>query len=262
MKVKQNFKILMTIIITALITFLITTLWMYGGTNEKSTSSLLGSAFKDDKISTKLELIKNKISEDFIGEIDEEELMEYAIKGYVAGLEDKYSEYYTPEEMDEYYSDTVGEYVGIGVYITLDTEKNAIVVYDTIENSPAREIGLKAGDVITEVDGVSCNGDDYDTITDKIKGKIGTKVNIKVKRTSEDNKEETLSFDVERKNIEIIRVTSQMLENNIGYIYISSFDGTKVSDQFESQYDKLVEQGAKSLIIDVRSNGGGIVDEA
>ena len=170
MKTKQNFKIVMTIIITAVITFSITMLWVYGGTGNIKSSSLLGDAFKSDKLSTKIELINQKISSEFIGEIDEDELVEWAVKGYVAGLEDKYSEYFTKEEMEEYYSDTIGEYVGIGVYITLDSENNEIVIYDTIENSPAKEAGLKAGDILKEVDGVKCNGDDYDTITSKIKG--------------------------------------------------------------------------------------------
>ena len=252
----------MTIIITSIVTFSITMLWVYGGTGSINSSSVLGNAFKSDKLSTKLELIKEKIDSEYLGEVDENNLMEWAIKGYVAGLGDKYSEYYTPEEMEEYYSDTIGEYVGIGVYITLDKEKNEIVVYDTIKNSPAREIGLKAGDILKEIDGVQYNGDDYETITDKIKGKAGTKVKIKVLRTDENNKEQVLEFEIERKNIEMVRVSSQMLEGNIGYINISSFDGNKVSDQFESEYDKLVSQGAKSLIIDIRSNGGGIVDEA
>ncbi len=260
---KQKLKTFMTIIITVLVTFSVTILWAYGGTgNIKSSSSLLGNAFQSDKLATKVELIRQKIKSEFIGEVDEDELIEWAIKGYVAGLEDKYSEYFTPEEMEEYYADTIGEYVGIGVYITLDSEKNEIVIYDTIEGSPAREVGLKAGDVLVEVDNETCNGDDYDTITDKIKGKIGTKVKIKVLRTNENNKQEKLEFEIERRNVEIKRVTSRMLDNNIGYIYISSFDGTKVSDQFEAEYDKLVSQGAKSLIVDVRSNGGGIVDEA
>lgn len=264
MKRKHNFRTIMTIIVTATITFAITLLWVYAGTgNIKSSNTILGDAFKSDKLTTKIDLIKEKINSDYIGEeIDENDLAEWAVKGYVAGLGDQYSEYYTPDEMEEYSSDTLGEYVGIGVYITLDSEKNAILVYDTIANSPARMVGLQKNDEIIEVDGVPCNGNDYDGITDKIKGKIGTKVKIKVKRTDENNISKEIEFEIERQNVELIRVTSQMLDNNIGYIYISSFDGTKVSDQFKSEYDKLVENGAKSLIIDVRSNGGGIVDEA
>lgn len=252
----QNLKIIMTIIITAIITFSITTLWMYGSIEEVSPSHALGTALKSDKLNAKLQLIKDKIENEYIGEVNETDLTEGAIKGYVEGLGDKYSEYYTTSEMQEYTSDTLGEYVGIGVYITKDQTDNQIVVYGTIKNSPAEEV-LKTGDILIAVDGVPCNGDDYDTITDRIKGKAGTKVKIKVLRNSEEKE-----FDIERKNIEIIRVTSQMLDKNIGYIYISSFDGTKVAEQFEEEYNELKKKGATSLIVDMRNNGGGIVDEA
>ena len=93
MKRKQNFKILMTIIITAIITFSVTMLWVYGGTGNMESSSLLGEAFKSDKLSTKLDLINEKINSEFMGEVNEDELIEWAVKGYVAGLKDKYSEY-------------------------------------------------------------------------------------------------------------------------------------------------------------------------
>lgn len=253
---QQNLKIIMTIIITAIVTFSITTLWMYGSIDNASPSHALGTALKSDKLSTKLQLIKDKIENEYIGEVNETDLTEGAIKGYVEGLGDKYSEYYTISEMQEYTSDTLGEYVGIGVYITKNQENNEIVIYGTIKNSPAEEV-LKTGDILIEVDGVPCDGDDYDTITDKIKGKAGTKVKIKVLRDSEEKE-----FEIERKNIEIIRVTSQMLDSNIGYIYISSFDGTKVAEQFEEEYKELKKKGATSLIVDMRNNGGGIVDEA
>ncbi len=257
MKKNQNLKIIMTIIITAIITFSITMLWMYGRKEESSSYTAMGTALKSDKLSTKLRLIKNKIDNEYIGEVDEEKLIEWAVKGYVEGLGDIYSDYYTPDEMEDFTADTLGEYVGIGVYITKETENNQIVIYGTIKNSPAEAIGIKPGDVLIAVDGVPCNGDDFEHITDSIKGKIGTRVKIKVLRNNVEKE-----FDVERKNIEIIKVTSQMIDSNIGYIYISSFDGTKVAEQFEEEYNKLKMQGATSLIVDLRNNGGGIVDEA
>ncbi len=257
MKKNQNLKILMTIIITAIITFSVTLLWMYGNKEETFSSTNIGTALKSDKLSTKLKLIKSKIDNEYIGDVDENKLIEWAVKGYVEGLGDIYSDYFTPEEMQEYTQDTLGEYVGIGVYITRDTNANKILISGTIKNSPAEQAELKAGDILTAVDGIPCTGDDFDHITDKIKGKMGTKVKIKVLRNNEEKE-----FEIERKNVEIIRVTSQMLDNNIGYIYISSFDGTKVAEQFEEEYNNLKRQGATSLIVDLRNNGGGIVDEA
>ena len=183
-------------------------------------------------------------------------MIEGAIKGYVAGLNDEYTEYLPAKDMTSLTEDIEGEFVGIGVYITKDTTNNLILVYGTIPNSPAESAGLKTGDVITSVDGVECNGDDYDTITNSIKGKEGTKVKLGILR---DGKE--LSYEIERKTVEVKHVEYQKLEKNIGYINISSFEGD-VSTQFEEAYDKLESQRVESLIIDIRNNGGGIVSES
>lgn len=251
----SHFKTLMTIIISSIITFTITILWLYGSTDKiASSNNPLNSVLESDKMSTRLKLIKEKIRDEYLGEIDEEELDEYALRGYVVGLQDKYSEYFSYDEMQDFTADTLGNYVGIGVYITRNEE--VILVHDTIENSPAREAGLKPGDIIKSVDGVDYVGNDFDIIANKIKGKEGTKVKLIIERDGE-----TLNFEIERKTVEMIRVTSQMLPDKIGYIYISTFDGN-VADQVEKAYDNLKKEGATSLIIDVRENGGGLVDEA
>ena len=250
------YKTIMTIIATAIITSIVTIVWIYGSAELSSTESAIGSAAKSSSLSAKLSVIRNKIDQEYIGEIDENDLIEGAIKGYVSGLNDEYTEYLTVDEMSSFTEDIEGEFVGIGVYITKDTENNTILVYGTIQDSPAQVAGLKTGDIITSVDGVECNGDDYDTITNSIKGVEGTKVTIGILRDGEE-----LSFEIERKTVEVKHVTSQKLENNIGYIYISSFEGD-VSSQFEEAYNDLANQGITSLIIDIRNNGGGIVDES
>ena len=250
------YKTIMTIIATAIVTFIITTVWIFGSATNISTESAIGNAAKSSSLSAKLSIIRNKINEEYIGEINENDLIEGAIKGYVSGLNDVYTEYLPESEMSSYTEDIEGEFVGIGVYITKDAENNQILVYGTIPDSPAEEAGLKTGDIITSVDGVECNGDDYDTITNSIKGKEGTKVSIGILRNSEE-----LSFEIERKTVEVKHITFQKLENNIGYINISSFEGD-VSAQFETAYNDLANQGITSLIIDIRNNGGGIVDEA
>lgn len=250
------YKTIMTIIATAIVTFIITTVWIFGSATNISTESAIGNAAKSSSLSAKLSIIRNKINEEYIGEINENDLIEGAIKGYVSGLNDVYTEYLPESEMSSYTEDIEGEFVGIGVYITKDAENNQILVYGTIPDSPAEEAGLKTGDIITSVDGVECNGNDYDTITNSIKGKEGTKVSIGILRNGEE-----LSFEIERKTVEVKHITFQKLENNIGYINISSFEGD-VSAQFETAYNDLANQGITSLIIDIRNNGGGIVDEA
>ena len=250
------YKTIMTIVATAIVTFVITTVWIYSSATFTSTESAIGNAAKANSLAAKLSVIRKKIDQEYIGEVNENDLIEGAIKGYVAGLGDEYTEYLPAEDMSSFTEDIEGEFVGIGVYITKDVENNQILVYGTIPDSPAEQAGLKTGDIITSVDGVECNGDDYDTITNSIKGKEGTKVNIGIYRNGEE-----LSFEIERKTVEVKHVTYQKLDNNIGYINISGFEGD-VSTQFENAYNDLNGQGITSLIIDIRSNGGGIVSEA
>lgn len=254
----SGLKVFLLIIITIIVTFTVTYVWIYGGGRfgKASTGNSLSSALKSDSVNTKLISIRSRIDTDYIGNVDENELTESAIKGYVNGLGDEYSEYYTKDEMQEFTSDVLGKYVGIGVYMTVDKNVNKIMVYNVMKNSPAEAVGLQAGDYIVAVDGTECTGDDFENTPDKIKGKEGTKVKITIERNG--NKTD---YDIERKSIEITRVASTMLDNEIGYIYISSFDG-EVAKQFKNEYDSLVNQGMKSLIIDLRNNGGGIVTEA
>jgi len=124
------------------------------------------------------------------------------------------------------------------------------------EGYPAQQAGLKSGDIIRKVDDKDYTVEDFDTIASEIKGKEGTKVKLVIERDGEEK-----SFEIERKSVELIRVTSQMLEDNIGYIYMSTFDGN-VAEQIRKEYKDLKSKGATSLIIDIRNNGGGLVEEA
>lgn len=255
MKTNSIFKTIMTIIATAIITVVITTICIYSKESNSNTESSIGEAIRSSELEAKLSAIRNKIDKEYIGSVNENSLIEGAIKGYVSGLNDVYSEYLTVDEMSEFTEDAQGEYVGIGVYITKDTENNEIVIYGTMQNSPAKEAGLQTGDILISVDGEECNGDDFDTITNKIKGIKGTKVTIGILR---DNEEKT--FEIERRDIEVEHIVSQVLEDNIGYIYISSFEGN-VAEQFENAFNDLKSQNITSLVVDIRNNGGGIVDE-
>ena len=257
MKKNYVFRTILTIIITAIITFSITYICIYakkGGSNLQSGSAI--TSMYSDATNSKLKVIKDKINSEYVGNVDENALQEYAIKGYVAGLNDIYSEYFTKDEMTDFSNETIGTYVGIGVTMTKDSEKNQIVVYGVTPNSPAEEAGIKVNDVIIKVDGNDCTGDDFETIPNKILGQEGTKVSVTVLR---DGKE--MTFDMKRRKIVNQTITSELLDDNIGYIYLSSFEDNTY-EQFKSAYDDLISKGAKSLILDLRNNGGGIVKEA
>ena len=258
-------KTILTIICTAIVTALLVILVIYGGNKDSAfisffrgdeTENVVGAGLETSTLSQKLKLIRNKINSEYIGTIDENQMAEYTIKGYVAGLGDKYSAYYTKEEMTDLMEDTKGNFVGIGVYLTLDEEKNLVKVYGVIPNSPAEEVGVQAGDYITNVNGINLDGSQLDKLADDLRGEEGTKVTFKVLRGSE-----TLEFNATRRKVEIVHVSGQVVEGNIGYIAVDSYDG-KVAEQFEAEYDKLASQGIKALIVDIRNNGGGLIDQS
>lgn len=249
----------MLIILVAFITFILTSIGFYQYfVNGNSLSKYLTLMTSDESqdISQLLDTYKALIDEYYLGDVDEESLKEGAIKGYIEGLGDPYTEYISAEDMEEYMEDTMGNFVGIGIYMTKDTETNRIVVISPIKGSPAEEAGIQPGDYIIEVDGEEYTGDDLTAISTKIKGEEGSTVKLKILRG-----EETLEFEITRENIVINPVEGEVLENSIGYIEFSSFDeGT--AEQFKEKFEELEAQGITSLIIDLRNNGGGIVSEA
>ncbi len=250
---KKIYKSIMLIIVVALVTFIITTVVMY---NKFSGTDKYSVVSENAKLNAKINSIRKVLEKDFLGEIEEEKLIDSAIKGYVEGLDDEYTEYYTKEEMEEFKTETKGNYVGIGIYMIKNTTDNNVVILAPIEGSPAESAGIKSGDIIKKVGDKECTAEDFEVISTYIKGKEGTRVKIQVQRG-----EETLDFEVERKNIELYPIKSEILENKIGYINVTTFD-EGCSKEFKENYDKLEKEKITSLIVDLRNNGGGIVDEA
>ena len=261
MKEKQEetaqriYKIIMLVILTAFITFMVTSLSMYTYFKQNPTLQFVEGEKSD--IDTYLSKIKTAIDKNFLWQdkIDEEKLKDGAIKGYVEGLGDKYTEYISKDEMKKFTEDINGSFVGIGIYMIADESSGKIIVYHPIPDSPADKAGIKAGDIIASVNGVEYSYDDFNTIADHIKGEVGTKVKLVIER---DGKK--LDFEIVREKIETNPITSKMLEKNIGYLNLPSFD-KDVSKKLKEKIDDLIEKGAKSLILDLRNNGGGMVDE-
>lgn len=255
-KAQRIYKAVMLIIITALITTLVTAIVV----TERITSSASISNIADGDgttgIETTLAYIRTILEHGYIGELDDEQMLETAIKGYVAGVGDEYTVYYTKEEMDAQYDTAMGKYVGIGIYMIVNYEEGTIEVVDVMEESPALEAGMQAGDMITTVNGEKLTADNITELSNAIKGEEGTTVRLGIERG-----EETIELDVERRRIEVSHINSKMLENDIAYIQVLDFDGG-TANEFKENYESLKEQGATSLIIDIRGNGGGVVDEA
>ena len=222
-----------------------------------------GAAFHKSRVigareSEKLAVLNDIIEEYYLDEYEESDLKESMYKGYVAGLDDPYSQYYTKAEFAELMEDNSGSFEGIGVYLNVNQENMALEVIRPIEGSPADKAGIKEGDIIVEVDGEDIVGQDSDIVISKMRGEKGTTVNVGVLREGED---EILRFDIVRDVVESVTVNSEMLEDDIGYLSLSEF--AEVSyDQFRLQLNQLKEKGMKALIFDLRSNTGGDFDIA
>lgn len=253
------YKVIMLVILTIFLTFVLTTIGMYNyfaKTKDGKIALLNTTSSSNEDISNQLSKFRAIIDKYYLGEIDEEKLKEGAIKGYIEGLGDPYTEYISKEDMEDYTNDIMGNFVGIGIYMSKNTEKNMIEVISPIKNSPAQEAGIQPGDLIKSVDGVIYTADDLTTVSSKIKGEEGTTVKLEILRG-----EQTLTFEIKRTTIKVNQVEGEVLENNIGYIEIPSFDEDTAKD-FKAKFEELQKQNIKSLIIDLRNNGGGIVSEA
>ena len=248
------YKILMLVVLSVFITFMITSISLYTYFTKNPISISAKSNNKD--ISNKLDKYREIIDKYYLGEVDESKLEEGAIKGYIEGLDDPYTEYISKEDMESYLDDTMGNFVGIGIYMIKNTKYDKIQVLSTIKGSPAEEAGIQSGDLIISVDGIEYKADDMTAVSNKIKGEEGTKVTVELLRGSENVK-----YELTRSKVKVNQVEGKVISDDIGYIKFTSFDETTAED-FKKQYQELAKKNIKSLIIDLRNNGGGIVDKA
>ena len=211
----------------------------------------------DDGIArkSKLKQLKTVIDEYYLGEVDEEQLREYSYKGMIAGLEDPYSVYYTKEEYEDVEESSEGIFSGVGIVLTQDMETKAITVVKPMKDGPAQKAGIKAGDILTKVEGEEISSDeDLSSVVSRVKGKEGTKVTLTFSR---DGKEK--DYTLTRQEIKNPTVEYEMLENKVGYIKITEFDEVTV-EQFDDALSQLENDGMKKLVLDLRDNPGGLLD--
>ncbi len=210
------------------------------------------------EVEGKLTEIETLVQNYYLNEIDTDQVENYLYKGMIAGLDDPYAAYYTKEEYQSLMDSTNGSYYGIGVEMSQNMTTGIITITRVFEGSPAEEAGLLPGDVIYKVEDEEVTGEDLTKVVSKVKGAEGTTIPISVAREGESD---YLTFDVERRMIEISTVDHKMLDGNIGYISVASFDDVTVN-QFLTALDDLENQGETALIIDLRNNGGGLVSSA
>lgn len=207
-------------------------------------------------VEDKLSQIQRVIDTYYKNKFEEEDLVEGLYAGYVSGLGDPYSVYYTEEEFGEMLESSSGVYCGVGAYLNQDAETGMVCIVKPIKGTPAEEAGILPGDLIVEVDGKDVTKEDTTLVSSKIRGPEGTKVEIKVRREGES---ELVTFHLTRAEIETPTVEYEMKEDQIGYISILEFDDITLT-QFETAAEELTDAGMKSLVLDLRGNPGGNLD--
>ncbi len=202
------------------------------------------------------------IKDHYLKKLSEEDLRkvrEGAIRGQVDALDDPFTSYSPPRHTKIRNEDVRGEFYGIGVVIqAARPDGTGAKILTVFRGGPAFRAGLKAGDEIVEVDGEDVTELDLFDIVAKIRGPKGTTVEIGVRRKGS---RAVLRFKIRREKIEIVSVSKAMLPGNVGYVAIETFLNVKVMDQLRSAIEALKKQGAKKLILDLRDNGGGLLDQ-
>ena len=219
------------------------------------TKVLSYDSLLDQSTVDKINYLAADIQANYYEDVDVDAMKEGLYQGLFNAL-DQYSQYFTKEEYDELMkSDVSGSYSGIGATLNQNSDTKQVTVVSVQDGSPAQEAGIQAGDVIVKADDYTAADMELSEFVSHLKGEEGTKVTVQIYRSSDHSyKDLTLT----RKSLEIKTVDSQMLENNVGYIRITEFVQT-TTGQFETALNDLKAQGMTSLIVDLRSNPGGLV---
>ena len=200
--------------------------------------------------------VLEKINKQYVDEVNQSESMDSAINGLLQSL-DPYSSYMSPEIFQEMQTETSGEFGGLGIEVSM--EAGVVKVITPIDDTPASKAGIKAGDYIVKIDNVQVQGKSLSEAVDLMRGLVGTDIELTVRRRGV---KKALTFNITRKIIEVQSVKSDLLENNIGYIRLTSFNENS-SSQIKKKIKKLKENvNLKAFILDLRNNPGGLLSQA
>ncbi len=229
---------------------------------EAGTYTEDGSTFRskllNEQVAGKIKTLESVIDKYYLNEYTTNDLETGIYKGIIDSLGDKYATYYTVEEIKGAREKSEGVFGGIGAYISYDEESDYCIIAGTMEGTPAEAAGLRAGDYIYKVDDFDAKGMDRMEVVSHVRGEIGSTVHLTLIREGADD---LIEVDIVREKIEATTVYSEMKDDNIGYIGITEFD-TVTSDQFVEALAVLKGQGARGIVIDLRSNLGGNLDTA
>lgn len=197
------------------------------------------------------------VTKNYFYPVETEALIEGAVRGMIENIDDPHVRFYDPKDLDEFLTETRGSYGGIGVRII--EANGSIVVFEVFTGSPAERSGLSPGDRLLEADGYELTGQGINYAVELLRGPSDTTVDILIHRPGAD---EPINLNVGRAEIQVSTVFSEMLEEDLGYIRISSFDGNTASE-FGEQFRDMEQRGLiNGLVLDLRNNPGGLVDQA
>ena len=200
--------------------------------------------------------VLEKINKEYVDEINQSESMDSAINGLLQSL-DPYSSYMSPEIFEEMQTETSGEFGGLGIEVSM--EAGVVKVITPIDDTPASKAGLKAGDYIVKINDIQVQGKSLSEAVDLMRGPVGSGIELTVRRRGA---KKALTFNVIREIIEVQSVKSELLENNIGYLRLTSFNDNS-SQQIKKQIKKLKKnKNLNSYILDLRNNPGGLLTQA
>lgn len=242
---KKKKWILCTVLIV-IVTNLVTMFGTYSFWNikEGSVVSKFGKIFQ----------VRDTLYKYYDGNISDNVLLEGALKGMTSSLKDPYTVFMNKKEFEDFNTETEGNYSGIGIQVT--SKNNKIEITKVFQGTPAEKVGLKEGDIIEKANGTQVDGNQLDKAVSIMKGKEGTDVNLTILRQNKG----IFGVKVKRAKVDMVTVTGEMIDGDIGYIQVSMFD-ENTSKNFEKELTKLKNSGMKSLIIDLRDNPGGLLDQ-
>lgn len=220
------------------------------GINSASQNKIL-----DKKTTKKIDELVQYMDLYYFEDYKTEDIQKSVLSSVLEGLGDPYSVYYTKEDYEDLQVKTTGTYYGIGAGLKQDPDTMEVTITKIYEGTPSQEAGLLEGDMILYVDETDSTSIELTALVQQIRGEEGTSVHLKVYRPSTN---ENLEFDVERRNVELPSVEGEMLEGDMGYIQISEFQ-TNTAEQFKTILENMLSNGMKGLIVDVRSNPGGLL---
>ncbi|MBP3248920.1 MAG: S41 family peptidase [Ruminococcus sp.] len=235
------------IAISVAVTFILTSFFSLQSFNSK----VVDVNEKSKKYSS-LQLMDTYVRDNFYGEINEGDLSDGILKGYISGLDDQYSRYLTADEYLSEQSDDSGELVGLGLTLAQD-ESGYIRISEILTDSPAAETGLVQGDLIIRIDGLDVIDAGFEESVEAMRGTEGSSITLTIRRDGIDT-----DYTFTRRAINVVSVTGEMLGGYIGYIKITGFK-KNTPEQFIETLERLTTNGAKYLLFDVRDNPGGLV---